>query len=48
MTAVEKLGKSLKYKPFLIKPNKDELKEYAKNEFKNNQEIVDYVRKSCR
>ena len=34
---------SLKYKPFLIKPNKDELKEYAKREFKNNQEIIDYV-----
>ena len=42
----ETFSKSLKYKPFLIKPNKDELKEYAKSEFKNNQEIVDYVRKN--
>ena len=40
----ETFSKSLKYKPFLIKPNKDELKEYAKREFKNNQEIIDYVR----
>ncbi|WP_339001300.1 1-phosphofructokinase [Fusobacterium animalis] len=40
----ETFSKSLKYKPFLIKPNKDELKEYAKKEFKNNQEIIDYVR----
>ena len=47
LIAVEKLfSKSLKYKPFLIKPNKDELKEYAKREFKNNQEIIDYVRKN--
>lgn len=36
--------KSLKYKPFLIKPNRDELTEYAKKDFKNNQEIIDYVR----
>ncbi|MFZ7972970.1 1-phosphofructokinase [Fusobacterium watanabei] len=42
----ETFSKSLKYKPFLIKPNKDELKEYAKREFKNNQEIVDYVREN--
>lgn len=42
----ETFGKSLKYKPFLIKPNKDELKEYAKREFKNNQEIVNYVREN--
>ena len=42
----ETFNKSLKYKPFLIKPNKDELKEYAKREFKNNQEIVDYVREN--
>ena len=42
----ETFSKSLKYKPFLIKPNKDELKEYAKREFKNNQEIIDYVRKN--
>ena len=42
----ETFKKSLKYKPFLIKPNKDELKEYAKREFKNNQEIVDYVREN--
>lgn len=40
----ETFSKSLKYKPFLIKPNKDELKEYAKKDFKNNQEIIDYVR----
>ena len=42
----ETFSKSLKYKPFLIKPNKDELKEYAKREFKNNQEIVNYVREN--
>ena len=42
----ETFNKSLKYKPFLIKPNKDELKEYAKREFKNNQEIVNYVREN--
>ena len=42
----ETFSKSLKYKPFLIKPNKDELKEYARREFKNNQEIVDYVREN--
>ena len=42
----ETFSKSLKYKPFLIKPNKDELKEYAKREFKNNQEIGDYVREN--
>ena len=42
----ETFGKSLKYKPFLTKPNKDELKEYAKREFKNNQEIVNYVREN--
>lgn len=42
----ETFSKSLKYKPFLIKPNKDELKEYAKKEFKNNQEIIDYVREN--
>ena len=42
----ETFSKSSKYKPFLIKPNKDELKEYAKREFKNNQEIVDYVREN--
>lgn len=42
----ETFSKSLKYKPFLIKPNKDELKEYAKREFKNKQEIVDYVREN--
>ena len=40
----ETFKKSLKYKPFLIKPNKDELKEYAKREFKDNKEIIDYVR----
>lgn len=40
----ETFNKSLKYKPFLIKPNKDELKVYAKKGFKNNQEIIDYVR----
>ena len=42
----ETFSKSLKYKPFLIKPNKDELKEYARREFKNNQEIVNYVREN--
>ena len=42
----ETFSKSLKYKPFLIKPNKDELKEYARIEFKNNQEIVNYVREN--
>ncbi len=42
----ETFNKSLKYKPFLIKPNKDELKEYARREFKNNQEIVNYVREN--
>ena len=42
----ETFSKSLKYKPFLIKPNKDELKEYAKREIKNNQEIVNYVREN--
>ena len=42
----ETFSKSLKYKPFLIKPNKDELKEYARKEFKNNQEIVNYVREN--
>ena len=42
----ETFSKSLKYKPFLIKPNKDELQEHAKREFKNNQEIIDYVRKN--
>ena len=42
----ETFSKSLKYKPFLIKPNKDELKEYAKREFKNNQEIINYVREN--
>ena len=42
----ETFSKSLRYKPFLIKPNKDELKEYAKREFKNNQEIVNYVREN--
>ena len=42
----ETFNKSLKYKPFLIKPNKDELKEYAKREFKNSQEIVNYVREN--
>ena len=40
----ETFKKSLKYKPFLIKPNKDELKQYAKREFKDNKEIIDYVR----
>ena len=40
----ETFKKSLKYKPFLSKPNKDELKEYAKREFKDNKEIIDYVR----
>ncbi|WP_339004310.1 1-phosphofructokinase [Fusobacterium animalis] len=42
----ETFSKSLKYKPFLIKPNKDELKEYARREFKNNQEIINYVREN--
>ena len=42
----ETFSKSLKYKPFLIKPNKDELTEYARREFKNNQEIVNYVREN--
>ena len=42
----ETFSKSLKYKPFLIKPNKDELKEYARREFKNNQEIVNYIREN--
>ena len=40
----ETFKKSLKYKPFLIKPNKDELKQYAKRQFKDNKEIIDYVR----
>ncbi|WP_339069473.1 1-phosphofructokinase [Fusobacterium animalis] len=42
----ETFSKSLKYKPFLIKPNKDELKEYARRELKNNQEIINYVREN--
>ena len=42
----ETFSKSLKYKPFLIKPNKDELKDYAKRDFNSNVEIIDYVRKN--
>ena len=42
----ETFKKSLTYKPFLIKPNRDELKDYAKRDFKNNQEIISYVREN--
>ncbi|MEG1003546.1 1-phosphofructokinase [Clostridium sp.] len=35
----------LKYKPFLIKPNKDELEEIFKVQINNEEEIIEYGRK---
>lgn len=42
----EMFKKLLEYKPFLIKPNKDELEEYSGKYFSNKEEIIDYVRKN--
>lgn len=40
----ELLTNILKYKPFLIKPNKEELQEIFGVELKNNQEIIKYAK----
>lgn len=42
----EAFAKSLEYSPFLIKPNRDEISEYAKKEMKDKQEIIEFVRKN--
>lgn len=44
-TSGEAFGKAIKYKPFLIKPNIAELKEYFKVDIKNNEEAISYCRK---
>lgn len=42
----EAFSKSLEYKPFLIKPNRDEISEYAGEKMEDCKEIVDFTRKS--
>lgn len=42
----EAFRKSLLYKPFLIKPNKDEISEFAGRKLETNGEIISYVRKN--
>lgn len=39
-------SKSLEYKPFLIKPNRDEISEYAGREMKDYKEIISYTREN--
>ena len=41
------LKNTLKYKPFLIKPNKDELGELFGKKLKNKEDIVDSAKKLC-
>lgn len=42
----EAFSKALKYKPFLIKPNRDEISEYAGREMKDYKEIISYTREN--
>lgn len=42
----EAFKKSLEYKPFLIKPNKDEIIEFAGKKLSTNNEIIEFVRKN--
>ena len=41
----ELLKKTLKYKPFLIKPNKQELEEVFNTQIKNNDQVLEYSKK---
>lgn len=41
----ELLKKTLKYKPFLIKPNKQELGEVFNTQIKNNDQVLEYSKK---
>ena len=40
----EAFAKSLEYKPFLVKPNIDEISEYANKKLNTKEEIIDFVR----
>nr|WP_293995427.1 1-phosphofructokinase [uncultured Fusobacterium sp.] len=42
----EAFKKSLEYKPFLVKPNKDEISEFAKKKLESKDEIINFVRKN--
>lgn len=42
----EAFKKSLEYKPFLIKPNKDEISEFAGKKLSTNNEIIEFARKN--
>lgn len=42
----EAFSKSLEYKPFLIKPNRDEISEYAGKKMKDYEEIINFARKN--
>lgn len=42
----EAFAKSLEYKPFLIKPNRDEISEYAGKKLNTNVEIIEFVREN--